>query len=75
MEMHKALLLLLKEHISLERLLNKKTVPLGMEPFARLFFLQGCRNRLTFAASIIETTSGLMLRSVNGGNLKLNDYD
>jgi len=39
-----------------------------MELFARLFFLQGCENRLIFAASIIDTTSRLMLQMLSGGN-------
>ena len=39
-----------------------------MEPFARLFFLQGCEKHLNFAVSIIDTTSRLMLQMFSGGN-------
>ena len=45
-----------------------KTVPSRTEPFARLFFLQGCRKHLNFAASIIDTTSRLMLQMLSGGD-------
>ncbi len=44
-------------------------VPSKTEPFARLFFLQGCENRLNFAASISETTPELTLQNVSGGDL------
>ena len=46
-----------------------------MEPFARLFSLQDCENRLIFAASIIDTTSRLMLQKRSGGNLNLNNHE
>ena len=41
-----------------------------MEPFTRLFFLQDCEKRLTFAASIFDTTSRLVLQMHSGGNFK-----
>ena len=52
----------------LNSLKKLKMVPSRTEPFTRLFFLQGCRNRLNFAASIIDTTSRLMLQMLCGGN-------
>ncbi|SFO74591.1 hypothetical protein SAMN04487852_106156 [Prevotella sp. tf2-5] len=50
-------------------------VPSKTEPFARLFFLQGCENRLNFAASISETTPELTLQNVSGGTLIRINYD
>ena len=44
-------------------------VPSRTEPFTRLFYLQDCDFRLTFAASIIDTTSRLMLQKLSGGIL------
>jgi len=46
-------------------------VPKRTEPFARLFFLQGCESHRIFAASILETTSEMTLQTDCGGN-KLN---
>ena len=61
----------LEEHEGIFHMGTKFSVLLKRKEWlgkTRLFFLQGCRNRLNFAASIIDTTSRLMLQMLCGGD-------
>jgi len=46
-----------------------------MERLKRELSFSHSKNRLIFAASIIDTTSRLMLQKRSGGNLNLNNHE